>query len=78
MFSGQKIFDVMPAYNAAKTLERTYNEVPMDIVDEVLLVDDGSHDDTIELSKQLGIKTFIHEKNYGYGAQPEDMLPART
>jgi len=67
MFLGQKIVVVMPAYNAAKTLQRTYNEVPMDIVDEVLLVDDGSHDDTIELSKKLGIKTFIHEKNYGYG-----------
>ena len=67
MLQGHRIVVVMPAYNAAKTLKRTYDEVPMDIVDEVLLVDDGSHDDTIELSKELGIKTFIHEKNYGYG-----------
>jgi glycosyltransferase involved in cell wall biosynthesis len=67
MLLGSRIAVVMPAYNAAKTLKRTYDEVPMDIVDEVLLVDDGSHDDTIELSKELGIKTFIHEKNYGYG-----------
>jgi len=67
MLNDQKIVVVMPAYNAAKTLKRTYDEVPMDIVDEVLLVDDGSHDDTIELSEKLGIKTFIHEKNFGYG-----------
>ncbi len=57
----------MPAYNAAKTLKRTYDEVPKDIVDEILLVDDGSHDETIEYSKRLGIKTFIHERNFGYG-----------
>jgi len=67
MLLGRRIVVVMPAYNAAKTLKRTYDEVPMNIVDDVLLVDDGSHDDTIELSKQLGIRTFIHEKNYGYG-----------
>ncbi len=67
MLFGRKIVVVMPAYNAAKTLKRTYDEVPHDIVDEILLVDDGSHDDTIALSKELGIKTFIHEKNYGYG-----------
>jgi glycosyltransferase involved in cell wall biosynthesis len=57
----------MPAYNAARTLKQTYDEVPKDIVDEILLVDDGSHDETIELSKTLGIKTFIHERNFGYG-----------
>lgn len=67
MLFGHKIVVVMPAYNAAKTLKRTYDEVPKDIVDEILLVDDGSHDDTIRLSKTLGIKTFIHEKNFGYG-----------
>jgi glycosyltransferase involved in cell wall biosynthesis len=57
----------MPAYNAAKTLKKTYDEVPKDIVDEILLVDDGSHDDTIALSRKLGIKSFIHERNFGYG-----------
>lgn len=57
----------MPAYNAAKTLKKTYDEVPKDIVDEILLVDDGSHDDTISLSRKLGIKSFIHERNFGYG-----------
>ena len=67
MLLGHKVVVVMPAYNAARTLKRTYDEVPMDVVDEILLVDDGSHDDTIELSRELGIKTFIHEKNFGYG-----------
>ncbi len=67
MLLGHKVVVVMPAYNAARTLKRTVDEVPMDVVDEILLVDDGSHDDTIELSRELGIKTFIHEKNFGYG-----------
>ena len=67
MIAGHKIVVVMPAYNAAKTLKRTYDEIPREIVDEILLVDDGSHDDTITLSRELGIKTFIHEKNFGYG-----------
>ncbi len=67
MLLGRKIVVVMPAYNAAKTLKKTYDEVPRDIVDEILLVDDGSHDDTIELSRRLGIRTFIHERNFGYG-----------
>jgi glycosyltransferase involved in cell wall biosynthesis len=67
VLAGQKIVVVMPAYNAAKTLKKTYDEVPKDIVDEILLVDDGSHDDTIELSRELGIRTFIHERNFGYG-----------
>ena len=65
--AGKKVVVVMPAYNAAKTLKKTYDEVPKDVVDEILLVDDGSHDETIRLSKELGIKTFIHERNFGYG-----------
>jgi len=67
VLAGRRIVVVMPAYNAAKTLKKTYDEIPMDVVDEILLVDDGSHDDTIELSRELGIKTFIHERNFGYG-----------
>ncbi|MBI4830367.1 MAG: glycosyltransferase family 2 protein [Candidatus Lindowbacteria bacterium] len=67
MLLGKTIVVVMPAYNAARTLKQTYDEVPKDIVDEILLVDDGSHDETIELSKKLNIKTFIHERNFGYG-----------
>jgi glycosyltransferase involved in cell wall biosynthesis len=59
---------VLPAYNAEKTLEKTYNEIPFDIVDHVILVDDLSKDKTIEKAKELGIKHIIaHEKNKGYG-----------
>lgn len=58
----------MPAYNASRTLEMTHREVPMDIVDEVILVDDASKDDTVERANELGIHTIIHSENLGYGA----------
>lgn len=59
---------MLPAYNAAKTLERTYREIPFDIVDDVVLVDDVSKDNTVEVARQLGIKHIIrHDKNKGYG-----------
>jgi glycosyltransferase involved in cell wall biosynthesis len=58
----------MPAYNAARTLEHTFREIPLDIVDEVLLVDDASHDETIEVARRLGLQFFQHERNLGYGA----------
>ena len=68
MIDEQKIVVVLPAYNAAKTLEKTYAEIPLDIVDEVLLVDDGSSDDTVDVGKRLGIIHIIqHETNRGYG-----------
>jgi len=68
MINGRKITVVMPAYNAEKTLEKTYNEIPFDIVDNVILVDDQSKDNTVEVAKRLGIKYIIeHEKNKGYG-----------
>jgi glycosyltransferase involved in cell wall biosynthesis len=68
MFKNRKIVVVLPAYNAAKTLEATYNEIPFDIVDEVVLVDDASKDETIAKAKELGIKHIIqHEQNKGYG-----------
>lgn len=68
MLNGKKIIVVLPAYNAELTLEKTYNEIPFDIVDEVVLVDDASSDKTLEKAKQLGIKHVIrHEKNRGYG-----------
>ncbi len=68
MIYKKKIVIVLPAYNAASTLLATYNEIPFDIVDEVLLVDDNSTDNTIEVAKQLGIKHIIkHENNLGYG-----------
>lgn len=62
-----KVVAVMPAYNAAKTLEKTYLEIPKKSVDEVILVDDYSIDETIQVAKKLGIRTFIHNKNKGYG-----------
>ncbi len=68
MLHGKKIVVVLPAYNAALTLERTYNEIPFDIVDEVVLVDDHSKDETSEVGRRLGIRHIIrHEKNKGYG-----------
>lgn len=68
MLNNKKIVIVMPAYNSEKTLEITYNEIPFDIVDEVVLVDDASKDDTVSKAKELGIHHIIrHEKNKGYG-----------
>lgn len=68
MIKNKKIVVVLPAYNAALTLEKTYNEIPFDIVDEVVLVDDMSKDDTVEVAKRIGIKHVVrHTKNRGYG-----------
>ena len=68
MIRNKTITVVLPAYNAGKTLESTYGDIPFDIVDNVILVDDGSVDNTIEVARQLGIKNIIeHEKNRGYG-----------
>lgn len=67
MLNGKRILVVLPAYNAEETLEQTYREIPLDIVDEVLLVDDKSADSTVSLAKKLGIETFLHDQNYGYG-----------
>lgn len=68
MLNNKKVIVVMPAYNAEKTIEQTYKEVPMDIVDEVILVDDNSKDNTVEVAKQLGISHVIkHDVNTGYG-----------
>lgn len=68
MINGKKIVVVLPAYNAEQTLEQTYNEIPLDIVDEVVLVDDASRDNTVDRAKSLGLEHVIrHEKNKGYG-----------
>lgn len=68
MIKGNKVVVVFPAYNAAKTLEATYNEIDREVVDEVIIVDDCSNDNTIDVARQLGIKHIIrHEKNTGYG-----------
>jgi glycosyltransferase involved in cell wall biosynthesis len=68
MIYGKKVVVVLPAYNAEKTLVQTYNEIPFDIVDEVILVDDSSADKTVDVAQHLGIKHIIrHEQNLGYG-----------
>jgi len=64
----KKVIVVMPAYNAEKTLERTVHDIPKEWVDEIILTDDCSRDETVELAKRLGIRVFVHEKNMGYGA----------
>ncbi|HEX4373135.1 MAG TPA: glycosyltransferase family 2 protein, partial [Puia sp.] len=68
MINGKKLVIVLPAYNAALTLEKTYREIPFDIVDEVILVDDNSNDKTVEVARGLGISHIIkHDVNRGYG-----------
>jgi glycosyltransferase involved in cell wall biosynthesis len=68
MYNNKKVIVVMPAYKASQTLERTYKEIPFDLVDEVILVDDHSPDNTVDVAKSLGIKHVIrHDKNKGYG-----------
>lgn len=68
MIQNKKVVVVLPAYNAERTLEQTYNEIPFDIVDEVILVDDYSTDGTADMAKRIGIDHVIkHEKNTGYG-----------
>lgn len=68
MIHGKKVVVVMPAYNAEKTLEQTYREIPMDVVDEVILTDDHSRDETVRKAHELGIReVLVHQKNRGYG-----------
>ena len=69
MILGKKLIVVLPAYNAGKTLEKTYEEIPFDIVDEIILVDDHSNDNTVEVARGLGIRYIVvHDNNRGYGA----------
>jgi glycosyltransferase involved in cell wall biosynthesis len=65
--SKPKVVVVMPAFNAAKTLKLTYLDLPSNVVDLVMLVDDGSSDETVELARELNLELFIHNRNYGYG-----------
>src|SRR5512135_3499745 len=67
MILGKKLIVIMPAYNAEKTLRQTYEELPHQYVDEVILVDDASRDDTATVARELGIETIIHPENKGYG-----------
>ncbi|MBP7273485.1 MAG: glycosyltransferase family 2 protein [Saprospiraceae bacterium] len=74
MYKGKKVIVVLPAYNAALTLEKTYNEIPFDLVDDVILCDDASKDNTVELAKKIGIRHIIvHEKNKGYGGNQKSL-----
>jgi len=74
MYKGKKIVVVLPAYNASLTLEKTYNEIPKDLVDEIILCDDASDDNTAELARQIGIKHIIHhESNKGYGGNQKSL-----
>jgi glycosyltransferase involved in cell wall biosynthesis len=63
-----KVVVVMPAYNASRTLRMTYEELPKEHVHLVILVDDGSTDDTIAIARELNLEVFVHDRNYGYGA----------
>lgn len=74
MYKGKKVVVVLPAYNAAKTLEQTYREIPFDLVDEVILCDDHSRDNTAELARRLGIQhVIVHEQNKGYGGNQKTL-----
>ncbi|MFL5331601.1 MAG: glycosyltransferase, partial [Geminicoccaceae bacterium] len=66
MIAGRRVAVVLPAYNAAKTLRRTYNEIPRDLVDDVILTDDASKDTTFALARELGIHALSHERTRGY------------
>ena len=74
MYKGKKVIVVLPAYNAALTLERTYNEIPFDFVDDVVLCDDASRDNTSDLARKIGIQHVIkHEQNKGYGGNQKSL-----
>src|SRR5262245_39088755 len=67
MLDNKKIAVIMPAYNAEKTLRQTYEDIPHEIVDDIILTDDCSSDETIKVARELGIHTLRHETNKGYG-----------
>lgn len=74
MYKGKKVVVVLPAYNAALTLEQTYREIPLELVDEVILCDDASRDNTPELAKRIGItEVLVHEQNKGYGGNQKTL-----
>jgi glycosyltransferase involved in cell wall biosynthesis len=76
MIRNKKVVVVLPAYNAEKTLVTTYREIPFDIVDEVILVDDASTDHTVSVAKSLNIRTLVHTKNLGYGGNQKSCYRA--
>ncbi|HLO35119.1 MAG TPA: glycosyltransferase family 2 protein [Candidatus Deferrimicrobium sp.] len=71
-----RVVIVMPAYNAARTLERTYADIPHDIVDGIILVDDVSKDETVDIARQLGLDVIIHQQNLGYGGNQKTCYEA--
>jgi glycosyltransferase involved in cell wall biosynthesis len=71
-----RVVIVMPAYNAAKTLERTYADIPHELVDKIILVDDVSRDETVEVAKQLGLDVIVHRQNKGYGGNQKTCYDA--
>lgn len=74
MYKNKKVVVVLPAYNAALTLQKTYDEIPFDLVDEVILCDDASKDNTVALAREIGIKHIItHQKNKGYGGNQKSL-----
>ena len=76
MIDGQKIVVVLPAYQAEKTVERTFRDIPRDVVDHVLIVDDASKDRTVEIARSLGIQTIVHQRNRGYGGKQKTCYTA--
>ena len=76
MVNQKKVIVVMPAYNAEKTLCRTYREIPTNVVDQVILVDDSSSDETVKTAIALGIETIVHQQNLGYGANQKTCYTA--
>jgi glycosyltransferase involved in cell wall biosynthesis len=76
LLHGRRVVVVMPAYNAARTLRKTHSEIPHDVVDEVLLTDDASGDETVRVARELGITTFVHAHNRGYGANQKTCYAA--
>ena len=76
MIGGKRVTVVLPAYNAAKTLQRTYQDIPKDVVDDIILTDDASDDDTVEIARALGIHTIKHDRNRGYGGNQKTCYTA--
>ena len=74
--ASRRVFVVMPAYNAARTLERTYADIPHDLVDEIILVDDVSRDETVEVARKLGLEVIVHRQNLGYGGNQKTCYDA--
>src|SRR5687767_6007954 len=77
MMNGSKVLVVLPAYNAASTLQKTIEEIPTEVVDEIILVDDASDDETVTIARRLGLRhILIHDANKGYGANQKTCYKA--